>query len=339
MPSGTYWTYCGVVTVIGVLLLWRTRQRIKSAESASQERLEKLKRFDAVRTESPLDDPADQARGRAHGSVEMRFSLIRATILPALSLVILAFLILPLLGAVPAAVLTLLAAVVGVVVGVAAKPALENFFAGLVISFAKPIRIGDTVLIDELFGTIEDITVTHTIIKAWDWRRLMIPNHSMIGREFVNYSIIDRYQWAYVEFWVSADSDLATVGDIAVNAAKASAQFAGYEEPRFWVMELGKEAIRCWIAAWADTPSAAWQLAHDVRTSLARDLRAAGIKTHAYQHRFGLPVPPTADLSCEIPAPDQPRRQCMEGGDRLGDEIEPSRSDESGERDCGDMLL
>jgi small-conductance mechanosensitive channel len=296
MPTEVYWVYAGIVTILGFLLLRRTYRHLKGAEAARQQRLEEVNKFDAVRTESPLDHPQDQARGRARGSVEMRFSLIRATLLPTLLFVLVLLLCIPLLGTISAAAFTLLAAVVGVVGGIAAKPALENFITGMLISFAKPIRIGDTVLIDGLFGTIEDITITHTMIKVWDWRRLMIPNQCMISKEFVNYSIVDRYQWAHVEFWVSADADLAIVGDMAVEAAKASCRFAGYEEPQFWVMELGKEAIQCWIAAWADTPSAAWQLTHDIRTQLARDLRAAGIKTHMHQHEFGAAVPPAAEL-------------------------------------------
>jgi small-conductance mechanosensitive channel len=194
-------------------------------------------------------------------------------------------------------VVSLLVAVAAVVTGIAARPVLENLIAGVIISFAQPIRIGDTVLIDGYFGTIENISLTHTTLKVWDWRRYMVPNHHMLGKEFVNYSIVDRYQWAYVEFWVAPQTDLDAVRDIATKAARSSRHFADYEEPRFWVMEMGKEGVRCWIAAWANTPSAAWQLGHDIRTELARRFAEAAIRTHSYQHHWdvgSMPPSPSA---------------------------------------------
>lgn len=287
--SHSYLVYAGVVSLAGLLVLWLVVRRLRAAETLRQSRLEHMKRFDAVRTESPDDDPTELARQRAIGNVEFRFSLIRATIVPSIAGLTVLLVVLPLLEAVPATILTLVVAVIGVVVSIAAKPFLENFISGVVLSFTKPIRIGDTVLIDGNFGTVEDISVTHTMIKIWDWRRLMIPNEHMLRKEFVNYSIVDRYQWAYVEFHVAPDADVDHVRTLAIEAGKASRSFAPYEDPRFWVMELGKESMRCWVAAWADTPSAAWQLTHDIRTQLATALQQAGIDTHTYRHRVGPP--------------------------------------------------
>jgi hypothetical protein len=103
--------------------------------------------------------------------------------------------------------------------------------------------------------------------------------------------LFDSYQWAYAEFWVSHDADLNTVEKLAPASPLKSAYFAGYEEPRFWIMELAKEGIRCWVAAWANSASNAWMLGHDMRTELVRGFRAQGIKTHDFRLKAeGLPV-------------------------------------------------
>ncbi len=280
-----YWVYLGVVGGGGSLVVWYLHRAIRRAETQRSERLERIKRFEAIRTSSPVVDHTTEARERGLESIATRFALMRRLLVPLACIGLTVMLGLPLLSGVPAAVVSLLVAVVAVIAGIAAKPLLENLIAGVVISYSQPIRIGDTVLIDGFYGTIEDITLTHTTIKVWDWRRYMVPNHRMIEKEFVNYSIIDRYQWAYVEFWVAPHTDLEQVEQIAVAAASHSRYFSAYEEPRFWVMELGKEGVRCWVAAWANTPSAAWQLMHEIRTTLAREFRAAGIQTHLFVHR------------------------------------------------------
>jgi small-conductance mechanosensitive channel len=231
-------------------------------------------------------------------SIETRFNMMRRVLLPALGALLLFVLVIPLLSGAPSALLSLLVAVVAVVAGIAARPFLENLMAGVIISFTQPVRIGDTVLVDGFFGTIENISLTHTTLKVWDWRRYMVPNSAMLAKEFVNYSIIDRFQWAYVEFWVDPRTDLDEVRDIATKAALTSPRFADYEEPRFWVMEMGKEGVRCWVAAWADTPSDAWQLGHDIRTELVRRFRDSSIRTHGYQHHWdaGPKAPPSSPV-------------------------------------------
>ncbi|MCP4753246.1 MAG: mechanosensitive ion channel [Proteobacteria bacterium] len=170
-----------------------------------------------------------------------------------------------------------------VLIGIAAKPFVENLLSGMLISFSNPIRIGDTVIIDGIYGTVEDVTITHTIIKEWNWRRYIITNSRMLQKDVVNCSITDNYQWAHVEFWVDYDTDLESVGETAIAAATRSQYYTDYEPPRFWIMEMEKEAVKCWVAAWADSPTDAWQLTHEIRTYLVLKLKESGIRTHRYE--------------------------------------------------------
>ncbi len=287
-----YAAYALCVTLVGIILLAWLFLTIRRAERRRAERLERLKRFDAIRTESPVENQIEEARDRGLASVATRFTFLRRVLIPIVIVFVIVSLAIPLLEDVPATYVSLMVAVVGVVVGIAAKPLLENMFAGVVISFSQPVRIGDTVLVDGHYGTIEDISITHVTIKIWDWRRYMVPNHRMIEKDFINFTITDRYQWAHVEFWVAPDVDMQQVREIAINSAKSSMAHAPYEDPRLWVMEMGKEGIRCWVAAWADSPSAAWQLMHDIRSELIRRFAAAGIHTHSYRHAWQ-PVAPS----------------------------------------------
>jgi len=105
-----------------------------------------------------------------------------------------------------------------------------------------------------------------------------------LQKEFINYTIVDAYQWAYVEFWVSYNADLKRVQEASLRTASESRYFADYEPPKFWIMEMDKGGIKCWIAAWAQSPADAWQLKNEIRTKLARELQNMGIKTHLYHH-------------------------------------------------------
>src|SRR5690606_26189847 len=101
---------------------------------------------------------------------------------------------------------------------------------------------------------------------------------------FLNYSLHDRYVWASIEFYVEGHADLALVEKIAKDAVNESHYFDRnqFEVPVFWVMEMEKEAIKCWVAAWASSPSIAWNLKHDVRMRLNHALREHQLHSHTY---------------------------------------------------------
>jgi small-conductance mechanosensitive channel len=189
----------------------------------------------------------------------------------------------PFIHHVPATVISLLIAAAGVVVGIASRPFIENLVSGMVITFGHTLRVGHTVVVDDHYGTVEDISITHTTIKVWNWRRYIIPNSRMLQKDFVNLTISDSYQWAHVEFYVAYGTDLQVVRNAAIEAAEGSSYFSGDETPRFWVMDLKRAAVKCWVAAWASSPTNAWLLRHEIRTHLVLSLSQLGIRTHLHE--------------------------------------------------------
>ncbi|ARP69775.1 mechanosensitive ion channel protein [Streptomyces pluripotens] len=80
------------------------------------------------------------------------------------------------------------AGVVGIVAGVAAQSTLSNLFAGLQIAFGDMVRIGDTVVVDGEWGTVEEITLTFLTVRTWDERRFTMPVSYFTSKPFENWS-------------------------------------------------------------------------------------------------------------------------------------------------------
>src|SRR5215218_9357204 len=80
-------------------------------------------------------------------------------------------------------------AVIGIVVGLAAQRPLANFVAGVVIAFTQPLRLGDRVTVDDVGGTVEEIGLTYTFIRADDNTRLVIPNEKLASDTIRNATI------------------------------------------------------------------------------------------------------------------------------------------------------
>ncbi|MHB1712576.1 MAG: mechanosensitive ion channel family protein, partial [Acidimicrobiales bacterium] len=80
------------------------------------------------------------------------------------------------------------AGIVAVVVGVAAKPVVSNFLAGIQIAVTQPIRVDDVVVVDGHWGRIEEINLTYLVIRVWDLRRLVVPISYLISTPFENWT-------------------------------------------------------------------------------------------------------------------------------------------------------
>ncbi|MFJ9705454.1 mechanosensitive ion channel family protein [Streptomyces sp. NPDC101234] len=80
------------------------------------------------------------------------------------------------------------AGVLGIVAGVAAQSTLSNMFAGLQIAFGDMVRLGDTVVVDGEWGTVEEITLTFLTVRTWDERRITMPVSYFTSKPFENWS-------------------------------------------------------------------------------------------------------------------------------------------------------
>lgn len=203
--------YLASVTSLGVLLIYIINRIILQIENKRLKSVKGLDSTEPIITNTPITNSKKILQRAAVTSIENRFSIIRKLILNLLILLLVIAVIFPFLDKIPATIISVFIGSTAVIIGIAAKPYIENFISGVVITFAKPFRTSDTVIVDGNYGTVEDITLTHTIIKIWNWRRYIISNSQMLSKEFVNLTIKDLFQWMHVEFWVAHHSDILKV--------------------------------------------------------------------------------------------------------------------------------
>lgn len=80
------------------------------------------------------------------------------------------------------------AGVAGIVLGLAAQKPITALLAGLQMSITQPIRIGDAVVVQGEYGIIEEIKLTHVVVKIWDERRLIVPTTYFLDNSFQNWT-------------------------------------------------------------------------------------------------------------------------------------------------------
>lgn len=163
------------------------------------------------------------------------------------------------------------AGITAIVVGFAAKSTLANLIAGLSLAIYRPIRIGDKVLIEGEYSTVEDITLRHTIVCTWQNRRLIIPNSKLDEMTLINYSIVDPRMLCTVEFGVSYDTDIDLARRLILEEADACPyrDKTAEEAPQVKVISHGDFSIGLRVYVWvknvADDYSARFWLFESIK--------------------------------------------------------------------------
>jgi small conductance mechanosensitive channel len=152
------------------------------------------------------------------------------------------------------------AGITALVVGFAAKSTLANLVSGLSLAIYRPFRIGDKVTMEEEYGTVEDITLRHTIIRTWENKMLVIPNEKVDNLSVINYSLIDPRILCRIEFGVSYDTDIDLASLFMLDEAN-QCPYRSEEDDAPWtrVISHGDFSIGIRLYLWAKDMDSAWQ--------------------------------------------------------------------------------
>lgn len=149
------------------------------------------------------------------------------------------------------------AGVSGLVVGFAARGTLGNAIAGVTISIAQPIRIGDDVEFRGDRGVVEDIHLLFTVLKLGDGKRLVIPNDTIANEVIKNLTLGGVSRVARVDVRVPPAGDVDLVRDALLQVAHgyASLDRSAAAPEVYWVRidELG--TLLRLVATCTDTSS------------------------------------------------------------------------------------
>jgi len=169
------------------------------------------------------------------------------------------------------------AGVAGIILGFAAQAPMSNLASGIMIAFAQPIRLRDSVNIDGEHGTVESIGLFYTHIRTWDNQRLVIPNKLLSEKVVRNYTLVDARMPAIVLLRLEYGTDIAVVRSLLLEEARLHPLFLGEPEPSVQVVEADEVGITVRLMAWAATQADAWTLAVDLRERLVKKLAAAKV--------------------------------------------------------------
>lgn len=133
-----------------------------------------------------------------------------------------------------------LIAAVGVGLGFGLQEIFTNIISGLMILFEKPIRIGDTVTIRDLTGSISKINTRATTITDWDKKEIIVPNKAFITEQFINWSLSDTTTRIILIIPAPANINTSKISKILLNSAKKTKIVLEDPNPEVYLVNIEK---------------------------------------------------------------------------------------------------
>jgi len=181
------------------------------------------------------------------------------------------------------------AGILAAVIGFASQKAFSNIVSGLFILIFKPFRVGDIIEISgNKKGIVEEITLRHTIIKDFEFRRVIIPNSIISDETIVNSSITDEKIRKHIEFNISYDSDINLARGIIRNNIRnhplfidnrTSEEIARKEDQvSIRLVKWGDYYVTLKAYVWTRNFDDSFNLTCDVLESVKKDFEEKGVE-------------------------------------------------------------
>ena len=166
------------------------------------------------------------------------------------------------------------AGVLGVVLGLAAKDTVSNFFAGIFLMADSPFKEGDYILLDTgERGYVKQMGLRSTRFMTRDDIEITIPNSVIAASKIVNESggpgEIERVR---ITLTVSYDSNLDDVKSRLVDTAKRENNVLKDPEPRVRFREFADHGLKLQLLFWIQNPEIRGRTVDAVNSELFKQI-------------------------------------------------------------------
>lgn len=170
------------------------------------------------------------------------------------------------------------AGIAGIIIGLAAKDTLGNFFGGISLSLDRPFKRGDYIVLNSgERGRVVDIGLRSTRIVTRDDVLITIPNSVIVSTKIINESAPSGKMRARLKVAVSDRSDLEQVNEVLLKLARANSLVLAEPQPRVRLRAFGDSSLEFELLCWIADPKDKGRLIHQLNSAVLKEFKAAGI--------------------------------------------------------------
>jgi potassium efflux system protein len=187
---------------------------------------------------------------------------------------------------VPLTLFTFLGGAIAIGVGFCSQNIMNKFISGLVLLVERPIRVGDLIQLEDLYGTVERIGTRSTCVRTATNMEIIIPNSTFLQTNVQNLTLGDNRVRTSVAVGLAYGSPTRDAARLLKRAAQEHGRVLVSPEPFVWFVDFGDNALNFELHFWVEVRNLSEQkrVESDMRFKIDHLFRDAGI-TIAYPQR------------------------------------------------------
>ena len=179
---------------------------------------------------------------------------------------------------IPVSDLAIMFSAFGVGIGFGLQNIFNNLVSGFILLFERPIKIGDTIEVGDLVGTVRSIGIRASNIRTFDGAEIIVPNGNLISNEVVNWTLSDQRRRIEIKVNVAYDSDPEKVKEVLLQLLENHEDVAKDPKPGIYFIEMGNSALVFRILFWTHQFGKWYGIRSNMMYAIFQALKEAGIE-------------------------------------------------------------
>lgn len=171
-----------------------------------------------------------------------------------------------------------LAAAATVGLGFGLQEIFANFVSGLIILFERPVRVGDTVTVGDLTGTVTRIRIRATTILDWDRKEIIIPNKEFITTQLINWTLTDAVLRVICPVGIAYGSDIRKAERLLLEIAAETPHVLADPPPRAVFVGFGDSTLNFELRVFIESIDYFIAARHDINNAIDAKFREHGVE-------------------------------------------------------------
>jgi potassium-dependent mechanosensitive channel len=172
----------------------------------------------------------------------------------------------------------IIAGALGIGIGFGLQNVVNNFVSGLILLFERPVRVGDTVVLDGEWGTIRKIGLRSTIMLTFDQSEMIVPNADLVSEKVTNWTLSNPVARVIMTVGVAYGSNIAAVLEILRAAGPAHESVLSEPPPQALFIGFGDSSLDFELRVWVREIRQRLEVRSTVLADIERRLAEAGIE-------------------------------------------------------------
>ena len=162
----------------------------------------------------------------------------------------------------------------GLAIGMAFSGTLSNFAGGVMILLFKPFKVGDTILTQNLQGTVKEIQIFYTYLHTSDNKVIVIPNGPIANGPLTNFTKanVRRVDWSIP---ISYGDDYVKAHQLILKYLSEDKRVKKDPAPFVALGELGS-SVMITVRAWAKTDDY-WNVFYELNRKIYEEFEKEGL--------------------------------------------------------------